>query len=288
MLETVTCNVCEKPGSFERATETNAINCNVRRFGNESFTVWRCTNCKSLHCKEAVDLDAYYVDYPMTKQVRDFATLRAFSNRLRMMRKHGLQPKHSVLDYGCGTGLFVSFLKEHGFNVVGYDPYVAEFSDRATLDGRFDFITSQDVIEHVSEPRELAAEYQLLLKQGGMLFIGTPNADEITLDEHFSMELHPPYHRHILSEKALIDLCQKAGMRRVTVSHRFYYDTLFPMVNTQFIKRYIRKTGGYLDAGFEDPRVGLVLTSPELLFFGFLGYFFRARGNMLGVFQRVE
>lgn len=288
MLETLNCNVCENPASFELASEANTVFCNVRKFRNESFTVWRCTNCKSLHCKEAVDLDVYYANYPMTKQIRDFATLRAFTNRLRVMQKHGLLHKHSILDYGCGTGLFVSFLKEHGFNSVGYDPYVAEFSDRATLNGRFDFITSQDVIEHVSEPRELAGEYQRLLKRGGMLFIGTPNADEIIVDEHYSMELHPPYHRHILSEKTLIALFQKAGMRNVVVNHRFYYDTVFPMVNTQFIKRYIRKSGGCLDAGFESPKVGLVLTSPELLFFGFLGYFFRSRGNMLGVFQRVE
>jgi hypothetical protein len=119
-----------------------------------------------------------------------------------------------------------------------------------------------------------------------MLFIGTPNADEITLDEGYSMELHPPYHRHILSERALKEICLKAGLKPITIYRRFYYDTLFPMVNTQFIKRYIRKAGGYLDAGFEKPRISMVLTSPELLFYGIFGYFFRARGNMLGVFQK--
>lgn len=288
MGETLSCNVCASPGSFDQALEANAISCNVRKFGNERFTVWRCANCRSLHCKEAVDLDAYYVDYPMTKQVRDFATQRAFINRLRTMEKYGLQPEHAILDYGCGTGLFVSFLKERGFHAAGYDPYVRAFSDRAILSGRFDFVTSQDVIEHVSEPRELAAEYQRLLNRGGMLFIGTPNADEIELNNTYSMELHQPYHRHILSENALTEVCQQAGLRPIAINRRFYYDTLFPMVNTQFIRRYIRKTGGYLDAGFEAPRVGLVLTSPELLFFGLLGYFFRARGNMLGVFQRAD
>lgn len=57
------------------------------------------------------------------------------------------------------------------------------------------------------------------------------------------------------------------------------------MINTQFIKHYIHKAGGYLDAGFEDPKIALVLTSPELLFFGFLGYFFRSRGNMTAIFR---
>lgn len=288
MEETLNCNVCEKPGSYAQASEVNTIRCNVRRFGHERFTMWRCTHCNSLHCKEAVDLDAYYADYPMTRQTRDFATERAFANRLRVMRRFGLRDDSLVLDYGCGKGLFVSFLREKGFNATGYDPYVPEFANREILDARFDFVTSQDVIEHVAEPRELAVEYRRLLKTGGMLFIGTPNADEIKLDERFSMELHPPYHRHILSERALRDICLGAGLKPVRTYHRFYFDTPFPMVNTQFIKRYIRKTGGYLDAGFEKPRVAMVLTSPELLFYGFFGYLFRSRGNMLGVFKNVE
>ena len=288
MHEALTCNVCDHPGSFEQASEVGTIRCNVRKFGTESFTVWRCPHCLSLHCKETVDLDAYYIGYPMRTQSLDFATLRAYHNRLRVMRKHGLKAEHSILDYGCSTGLFVDFLKARGHNARGYDPYVSEFSDRGILDGRFDFIVTQDVIEHVSEPRELVAEYSRLLKKEGKLFIGTPNASEIELDERYSMELHQPYHRHILSESALTALCKGAGLQLVTIDHRFYYDTLYPMVNTQFIKRYIRRTGDFLDAGFEEPRVGLVLTSPELLFFGFFGYFFRARGNMVAVFQRAD
>lgn len=289
MQETLICNVCENPGLFEQATEVRAVRCNVRRFGEESFTVWRCSNCLSLHCREAVDLDPYYVNYPMTKQRLDFATLQAFKNRLSFMRAQGLQSTHSVLDYGCGTGLFVEFLKRNGFDAVGFDPYIPTFFDRSILERTYDFITSQDVIEHVSEPRELVQEYMRLMNKGGMLFVGTPNAGEIDLTrlEQFSMELHQPYHRHLFSEEALINLCQNAAFEFVTVNHRFYYDTLFPMVNTQFIKRYIRKAGGFLDAGFEDPKVAMVLTSPELLFFGFLGYLFRARGNMMAVFRRV-
>lgn len=284
--ETLRCNVCENPGSFDQTPEAKAIHSNVRKFGHESFTVWRCPNCLSLHCKEAVDLEAYYVGYPMRTQSLDFATLRAYQNRLRLMRKHGLQAAHSILDYGCSTGLFLDFLKARGYKAMGYDPYVSEFSDRLTLDREFDFVVSQDVIEHVAEPRELVEVYARLLKTGGKLFIGTPNASEITLDERYSMELHQPYHRHILSETALTALCKQAGLRLITVDHRFYYDTLYPMVNTQFIKRYIHRTGGFLDAGFEEPRVGLVLTSPELLFFGLLGYFFRAQGNMVAIFSR--
>lgn len=284
--ETVMCNVCENPGSIEQSLEVESVPCNVRKFAHKSFTVWRCPNCLSLHCKETVDLDSYYVGYPMRTQSIDFATGRAYQNRLGLMRRHGLGAAHLILDYGCSTGLFVDFLKSRGYHATGYDPYVSAFSDRSILNNQFDYVSSQDVIEHVADPRELVDEYAGLLKAGGKLLIGTPNASEISLNERYSMELHQPYHRHILSESALTTLCERAGLRRVAVDHRFYYDTLYPMVNTQFIKRYIHRTGGFLDAGFEKPRIGLVLTSPELLFFGFLGYFFRAPGHMVAVFER--
>ena len=284
--ETLICNVCENPGAIDQATEMQSIPCNVRRFGSQSFTVWRCCNCQSLHCKEAVELDDYYLGYPMRNQRPDFATTQAFHNRLRVLKRHGLSRAHMILDFGSGTSLFVDFLKDKGFDAVGYDPYVPEFADRSVLGRRFDFVISQDVIEHVADPRTALQEHVGLLKSGGVLCIGTPNASEIQLTDEFSMELHQPYHQHILSEKALIDMGNRAGLRAVDVYHRFYYDTLFPMVNTQFIKRYVRKAGGFLDAGFEEPRVGLVLRSPELVFFGLFGYFFRARGSMLGVFRR--
>lgn len=287
MNDTTLCNVCEQPGEFETAAETGRIRCNVRRFGSEAFTIWRCPNCRSLHCKEAVDLDPYYAGYPMRMQKADFATSRAFDNRLRLHLRYGLKPTHSVLDYGSGTSLFVAHLVRKGFDAVGYDPYVPSAADQTTLARKFDVITTQDVIEHVADPTALLVELSGRLEPGGLLFVGTPNASEIEITEEYSMELHPPYHRHILSETALDQLSRKVGFEPIGLHRRFYYDTLIPTVNTQFIRRYVRKAGGFLDAGFEEPRVGLVLGSPELIFYGFFGYFLRARGNMLAVFRKT-
>lgn len=287
MNDTVLCNVCDQPGKFGTAAEVGRIRCNVRRFGSEAFTIWRCPNCRSLHCKESVDLNRYYAGYPMRMQKADFATSRAFDNRLRLHRQYGMKPTHSILDYGSGTSLFVAHLRRKGFDAVGYDPYVPTDADRATLARKFDVITTQDVIEHVEDPMVLLKELSGRLQPGGLLFVGTPNASEIEINEEYSMELHPPYHRHLMSEAALAQLGRRAGFELRGTHRRFYYDTLFPTVNTQFIRRYVHKSGGFLDAGFEDPQISLVLKSPELIFFGFFGYFLRARGNMLSVFRKV-
>ncbi len=61
-----------------------------------------------------------------------------------------LQPK-SILDYGCGKGRLVEYLRKkyQDIEVCGYDPAVKEF---AILPKRkFDLITCTDVLEHIPE-----------------------------------------------------------------------------------------------------------------------------------------
>jgi 2-polyprenyl-3-methyl-5-hydroxy-6-metoxy-1,4-benzoquinol methylase len=55
---------------------------------------------------------------------------------------------NSLLDYGCGKGFILNYLKEKysSINVKGYDPAVEEYQ---TIDGMFDCVFSNDVLEHV-------------------------------------------------------------------------------------------------------------------------------------------
>jgi hypothetical protein len=97
-----------------------------------------------------------------------------------------------------------------------------------------------------------------------------------------------PYHRHILSEKVLLALGGEAGCKPVHVYQRSFYDSLYPTVNSRFMWRYIQKTGGLLDAAVEPPRTGLVLASPDLLFFALFGYFFPLKDNIVVTFRRTR
>lgn len=56
-----------------------------------------------------------------------------------------------VLDFGCGTGVDVAFLKENSFDVIGYDPYYAPNYPH----GRFDTIICNYVL-NVLLPEEQA------------------------------------------------------------------------------------------------------------------------------------
>src|SRR6185369_5250482 len=104
-----------------------------------------------------------------------------------------------IWDYGCGAGLFVKFLRDRGYeNVSGYDAFVPEYSVRYRQEGSYDAVVSYDVIEHADDTREFMVSLARLVKPGGILVIGTPNADNVPLERIKDPSLHPPYHRHIL------------------------------------------------------------------------------------------
>lgn len=289
MSDCTVCNICAKPGHIEESVEIRQIPSNVRRFQTEKFTVWRCSSCHSLHAKEDVALDKYYREYPFKQHKLDIWARAAYNNRLKRLLKEGLKKEHVILDYGCGSGLFVYYLRNKGYkNVAGFDPYVPEFSDKKVLETTYDLVTSQDVIEHDNKPKAFIEQLVRLVRPGGMLCIGTPNAEQIDLlnPEKFAINLHQPYHRHILSETALIQLGKELGLKMGRFYSRWYYDTLYPTVNFRFLLTYILYAGNLIDVAVEPPRIKMVLTSPLLLFYAFFGYFFPPKTEMMVFFHR--
>lgn len=257
MEECTTCNVCDEPETLNASTEQAQVPCHVHCFRDESFTVWRCKNCGSLHSKEVVDLERFYASYPFKDHKLDFHTRIGYRNRLNLLKRQGAKPNHLILDYGCGAGLYVKFLREQGFqNVHGYDPFIPHFADDQILEKKFDIVVSHDVIEHVEEPIHFLENMVRLLKPNGLLVLGTPNASEISLrsEDVLAVELSQPYHRHILSEKALSHLAERFALEPVHTYRRFYFDSFIPSVNTKFMWKYVELNGGFIDVCVKPPK----------------------------------
>ena len=287
MASCIRCNLCGNPGTLAEAVEVGQAPCNVRRFKDRLFTLWRCTGCGSLHCAEDADLAFYYADYPLKRQKIGFGERIAYRNRLRLLTRKGFRKSDRILDYGCGAGLFVSYLRGRGLpQVFGYDAFVPDFHDRRTLMESYDAVVSYDVIEHDDDPREFMGRVAGLVRPGGLLAIGTPNADHVSVTSKGDPSLHVPYHRHILSERVLLALGRELSLEPVDIYRRSSYDSPFPTVNSRFLWRYIRKSGGLLDAAVEPPRTGLVLRSPALLFLALYGYCFPPGDNILVTFRK--
>ncbi len=287
-MSALACNVCG--ATSNGSVESARVRSNVRAFREERFDYWRCGTCQTIHAKDEVDLAHYYARYPFHAVVMDWRLRAMYARQVARLAAAGVSRSHRILDYGCGGGQLVSYMRSVGFqDVRGYDEYSAEFGDKRVLDDRYDCIVSQDVVEHVPEPHALLTRFQDLTRPGAVIAVGTPSAGAIDLaqPEAFVHTLHAPYHRHILSKQALVSAGERQGFGLVRYYPTMYSNTHVPFLNEAFYLYYTRITDNTLDALMEPVRVGALLArAPITLFWGLFGYFFSRHTDVMAVFRR--
>jgi 2-polyprenyl-3-methyl-5-hydroxy-6-metoxy-1,4-benzoquinol methylase len=176
------CLVCGGP-SFER----------LFRRGGKWF--WRCRRCTLVFVhdiypefvEDTAHLSGTYVldrlDAAGPRKVRKYDEFLAF---IAPRRELG-----TLLEIGCGQGLFLERAREHGWRVKGVEilpPLAARASERGlavfagTLEqagfpaASFDTVVMREVIEHIVDPVSLLREVARVLRPGGVAALGTGNA----------------------------------------------------------------------------------------------------------------
>lgn len=289
------CSVCGYQVDPNNESAFATFSCNVRAFMNEKFKVWRCPDCQTIHCLDIVDLDHYYAKFPIFQAELTWSYRFVYSNLCRRLTKHGFSKERSLLDYGCGANaLFVQDLQERGFaNSYGYDPYGTKdgFGDSTILERKpFDYISLQDVIEHVEDPHVLLSKLNSLLSPGGYILIGTPDAANLDLNrpnlsDNYHL-VHVPYHIHIYTRESLESLGRSQGWEPVDFFARGYDDTPWFGFNVRTWNTYTSLLDGSVDGVFEPLKLGKALTSPKFLFYATFGYWLSFHSRMSIMFKK--
>ena len=102
--------------------------------------------------------------------------------KLRWMRRH-LKHNSNVLDYGCGAGDFVRYLRGKSVMAYGYDPNIKFNIGESTFltnnpiwgKNKYDIIFLWHVLEHTHNPFILFQSLKKSLKKNGKIFIAIPN-----------------------------------------------------------------------------------------------------------------
>lgn len=102
---------------------------------------------------------------------------RALQNDIRLERiktmTEGLRKEDiRILDFGCGHGYLVNYLKENGYNVTGFDAYNEDFS-RLPERGMYHLCLCVEVIEHTSTPFIELDVINRSLVMGGLAYFET-------------------------------------------------------------------------------------------------------------------
>lgn len=213
------------------------------------YRIVRCTSCSLMFLNPMFsdeELSALYPEnyyaYQNKFQSSDWMeTLRALLGYRVRTRDPEFPVPGRILDLGCGSGWFLSQMRERGWETHG-----VEISAQAANLGKkergldifagtlrqanfpsdyFDYIRSNHSFEHLSCPGETLDEIRRILRPRGKLMIGVPNIDSLNAKVFgkYWWYLGVPVHPITYSVQTLSQLLRKHGF----VVERVIYNSDF-------------------------------------------------------------
>lgn len=193
-MESVTeCPICNQQ-SFEPY-----LSCKDYTVSHETFNLIKCKTCDFVITSPrpvASTLGNYYLseDYishsPKSKTIINklYKISRLLTLRWKVKIIKTSKPS-SILDYGCGTGEFLSTCEKHGLVIQGVEPspvartHANELTHNKVVESidniqsKFDVITMWHVLEHVPDLNGTIEKLKARLTQNGTMFIAVPNRE---------------------------------------------------------------------------------------------------------------
>jgi len=169
----------------------------------EEFTIVECKDCGVKFTNPRPGLDSIIQYYDSAEYISHDTSRKGFITwiythaRIFMLKKKFTMVSRfsngrRILDIGCGTGEFLSYCREKGFETYGVElndkprelakrRYGIEIRkkilDYSAETFKFDCITLWHVLEHIHDIKTEIASVKKLLKPDGVLIVALPNCN---------------------------------------------------------------------------------------------------------------
>lgn len=251
-----TCPVCG-----QKAFDIHIV-CKDYTVSGEIFTIQKCNKCGFTFTNprppENVIGRYYqsenYISHSNTNEgiiAKAYQLVRKYTlnGKLKLINKI-LPNKGSLLDVGCGTGMFLSVCKKNGWQVSGIEPDLGARKQAETNTGNaiesnilgsykekmFDVITLWHVLEHIHRLEETIEWLSEKLANNGKLIIAVPNHE--SYDANYFKEYWAAYdvprHLYHFDKQSINNLFDKHGFKVEKIKGMFFDSFYVGMLSTKY------------------------------------------------------
>ena len=216
--------------------------CKDYTVSQENFNIVSCKSCGFKFTNPRPENSVIGDYYKAEEYVSHSNTTKGVVNKLyHSVRNYTLKQKlklissyvsrGTMLDYGCGTGMFLNVCKNDGWETYGMEPDdnarkmsiekgLDVFSDKdkvsnRIVDKKFNAITLWHVLEHVTDMEATLSFFKSKLNDDGVLIIAVPN--HVSYDAQYYKEFWAAYdvprHLHHFDINSMTSLVEKAGFK---------------------------------------------------------------------------
>ena len=184
--------------------------------------------------------------------------IKEAKKKIKFIEKYSVEK--NLLDIGCGTGIFLEEARRRGYKISGNEisSYALKSLKQKNITcfpgavesgilpkERFDIITAWDVIEHIPKIKRAFKEVVGSLKEGGYLFLTTPDTqtiDSLLMGRLWYNYKKAPEHVLFLNRKSIAKLSKTSNLKLISVTQWGFYRNLSFLIKRLPLPSFISRS----------------------------------------------